>query len=368
MAEVQTAPTARQAPALAEAGTEANHELLARRLCDVLLTGMGQMAPNELTLAETALVDLLPFLPNEMKKRFAARIAPLEVAPNALLAALLEEPFSVSAPLLSEGLCLTNCDLVRIAEQGDHEHRLCLAARPDLTRVVCEVLSSKGEIDVLQALLANSSAILSQRTLEQIVRRSSADPELIVSLLRRHDLTPWLAHLMFWWADGEERMAILKRFPIDRRAVVEALSGAFDLDGLLELHSGALSATYRLLRPAERMMGPELDALLASIQAETAQSILSQAAQISPTTAAWIIADEGGEPLAMLGKALGIARDDYRALATQLSSARLSGAYSENEMERSVALFDSVTMDRADTILHFWDRIVSEETRLDTNP
>lgn len=336
--------------------------LLARRLCDVLLTGMGQMAPNELALAETALIDLLPFLPDEMKKRFATRLAPLEIAPNALLSALLDEPFSVSSPLLLEGQCLTNCDLVRIAEHGELAHRLALAARPDLSRVVCEALSGKGELAVLQALLANSSAVFSHQTLEEIVRRSSADPELIAGLLRRHDLTPWLAHLLFWWADGEERNTILKRFPIDRRALVDALSDAIDFDNLLEMQSGALCATYRLLRPAERLSASELDVVMSSINAETAQYVLAEAAQISLTAAAWVIADEGGEPLAMLGKALGLSREDYRTLATLLSSARLSGAYSENEMERSVALFDSVTMDRADSILHFWDRVISSET------
>jgi uncharacterized protein (DUF2336 family) len=341
---------------------EASYCQLARRLCDLLLTGSGQIAPNELALAETALVDLLPFLPNELKNHFAARIAPLESAPEALLAALIDEPYSVSAPLLSEAQCLTACDLVRVAERGELAHRLTLATRRNLSRVVCEALSSKGEISVLQALLANESAKLSHRTLEEIARRSSADPELIMSLLHRQDLTPWLAHLMFWWADGEERSVILRRFAIDRRAIVDALSDAFDLDGLLETQSGALRGTYRLLRPARRLLDTDLETVLTNISADTAQFVLAEAAQISPTAAAWIIADEGGEPLAVLGKALGVSRNDFLSLATQLSAARLSGAYSENEMERSVALFDSITMDRADSILHYWDRIISDET------
>lgn len=355
--------TQAQLPEIAADHGDAAPDLLARRLCDILLTGIGQMAPNELVLIETALLDLLPFLGVELKNRFAARLAPLEVAPNAFLSALLDEPFAVSAPLLTEGMCLSNCDLVRIAEQGEVEHRLSLASRPELSRVVCDALSSKGELGVLQALLSNKGASFSHRTLETIVRRSSSDPELIVELLRRQDLTPWLAHLMFWWADGEERSAILKRFPIDRRAVVEALSDAFDLESLLEAESGALNATYRLLRPAERLLGYELEAVLTNITAETAQYVLAEAAQVEQTTASWIISDEGGEPFAILGKALGLTREDFRDLSTKISPARLSGAYSENEMERAVALFDKITMDRADSILHFWDRIISDETQ-----
>ena len=358
--------TQAQPPEIAADQGPAAPDLLARRLCDILLTGIGQMAPNELALIETALVDLLPFLDVELKNRFAARLAPLEVAPDAFMSALLDEPFAVSAPLLAEGSSLTNCDLVRIAEQGELDHRLSLAARPELSRVVCDALSAKGELGVLQALLSNSGASFSHRTLEIIVRRSSSDPELIVGLLRRADLTPWLAHLMFWWADGEERGAILKRFPIDRRAVVEALSDVFDLESLLEVQTGALSATYRLLRPAERLLGYELEAVLTNITAETAQYVLAEAAQVEQTTASWIISDEGGEPLAILGKALGLTREDFRELSSKLSTARLSGAYSENEMERSVALFDMVTMDRADSILHFWDRIIANETQFTT--
>ncbi len=349
-----------------QAEPEAVYELLARHLSDLLLTGMGSIAPHELALAETALVDLLPFLSEELKRRLAERLVPLEMAPDALLAALLAEPLSVSGPLVSDGLCLTSCDLVHFAETGGLEHRLCVAQRRDLSRVVCDALTVKGEIEVLRALVGNTTASLSDRAIEMIARRSSAEPDLIMMLLNRRELTPWFAHLMFWWADGEERSAILKRFPIDRRAVVEALDDLFDLESLMETESVALHSTYRLLRPARRLENEALQALIAGVDVRSTQSATSAmaaAADISPKTASWVISDEGGEPLAVLGKALGLSRSDFRDVASRLGAARLSGAYTENEMERAVALFDSVTMDRADSILHFWDRIVCAETR-----
>jgi len=349
-----------------QAEPEAAYELLARRLSDLLLTGMGSIAPHELALAEAALVDLLPFLREELKRRLVERLVPLEMVPQALLAALLAEPLSVSGPLVSDGLCLTSCDLVHFAEAGGLEHRLCVAQRRDLSRVVCDALTVKGEIEVLRVLVGNTTASLSERAIEMIARRSSAEPDLIMMLLNRRELTPWFAHLMFWWADGEERSAILKRFPIDRRAVVEALDDLFDLESLIETESVALHSTYRLLRPARRLENEALQALIAGVDVRSTQSATSAmaaAADISPKTASWVISDEGGEPLAVLGKALGLSRSDFRDVASHLGAARLSGAYTENEMERAVALFDSVTMDRADSILHFWDRIVCAETR-----
>lgn len=344
---------------------EAGLELLAGRLADLLLIGIGNIAPHELALAETALVDLLPFLGEDLKCRLAERLAPLQVAPDALLAAMLKEPLAVSGPLAREGACLTDCDLVHFADTGTLEHRLCVAQRRDLGRVVCDALSARGEIDVLRALITNNTTLLSDRTMELIVRRSSAQADLIVLLLRRRELTPWFAHLMFWWADGEERSAILKRFPIDRRAVVEALADLFDLETLVETEAVAAHTTYRLLRPARRLKDEALQALIAGVDSRSTQSAVSAvaaAADISPKTASWIISDEGGEPLALLGKALGLSRDDFRDVAARLGAARLSGAHTENEMERAVALFDSVTMDKADSILHFWDRIVCAET------
>ncbi len=338
------------------------HDLLTRRLADLVLTGTGQMTPNELALAETALIDLLPFTDLNLKRRLAARIAPLEAAPSALLDALLAEPFEICEPILSEGVCVTNCDLVRVAEEGEEQHRLCIASRLELSRVVCDALAARGEAQVLERLVANTGASLSVHTLEAIVRRSSAKPEFIKPLLQRRELTPWLAHLMFFWADGEERALILKRFAVDRRGISEALADAVDVAELLHDGDPALHETYRLLSPAERMSEGAQLRLIAGVAEETAQGALAMSAGISPTTAAWIIGDPGGEPLAVAGKAMGLSREAFQQVATALSSARPGGALSENEMERTIALFDSVTMDRADSILHFWDRIVASET------
>lgn len=338
------------------------HDQLIRRLADFLLAGGSQLAPNELALAETALVDLLPFTGAEFKRRLAERISPLETAPSALLSALLAEPFKVCEPILAEGLCLTNCDLVRVAEETEERHRLCIAGRLELSRVVCDALVTRGEPEVLSRLIANKGAMLSTRALETMVRRSSAKPEFIRPLLQRHELTPWLAHLMFFWADGEERALILKRFPVDRRGVSEALADAVDIADLLQSSDPALHETYRLLRRAERISEGAQLRLMSGVADESAQGALATSAGISSTTAAWILGDPGGEPLAVAGKAMGLSRDGFQQVALALSVARPGGALSENEMERTIALFDSVTMDRADSILHFWDRIVASET------
>ncbi len=344
-------------------GAEAQgHDQLIRRLADFLLAGGSQMAPNELALAETALIDLLPFADVEFKRRLAERVSPLESAPNALLSALLAEPFEVCEPILAEGHCLTNCDLVRVAEEADERHRLCIAARLELSRVVCDALVTRGEPEVLACLMANKGAMLSTHALEAMVRRSSAKPEFIRPLLQRHELTPWLAHLMFFWADGEERTLILKRFPVDRRGISEALADSVDIADLLQSSDPALHETYRLLRRAQRISEGAQLRLISGVAEEAAQGALATSAGISSTTAAWIIGDPGGEPLAIAGKAMGLSRDAFQQVAMALSTARPGGALSENEMERTIALFDSVTMDRADSILHFWDRIVASET------
>ena len=341
--------------------TDLARERLARHLCDLLLTGSHQLAANELALAETALVDLLPCLTVSIKRRFADRLAPLESAPATLLSAFLDEPFEVTEGLIREGLCLTNCDLVHLAERGTRAHRLCLAGRQPLSRVVTDAVAAKGEQDVLVRLVENHAATLSHYTIDQMVRRSSAEPELIVLLLQRAELTPWYAHLMFWWADSEERATILKRFTVDRRAIVDVLSGSDDLMSLNDAATPSLRSTYRLLRPARALSESGLERLMSGIYSGSAQKALAAAAGISPTMAGWIIGDARGEPIAILAKALGLHRDVFRDVAAGLSAARLSGSYTENELEHAVALFDSVTMERADSLLHFWDRIILTE-------
>ena len=78
-----------------------------------------------------------------------------------------------------------------------------IAGRKALSEVVVEALVSSGEMPAIDALLANREARLGHASLEALVAISREAPHLAPALLRRPELRPAQAYVLFWWADPE---------------------------------------------------------------------------------------------------------------------------------------------------------------------
>src|SRR5208337_1093813 len=54
-------------------------------------------------------------------------------------------------------------------------------------------------------------------------------PELLPLLLKRSELRPSHAYILFWWADADARRAILQRFAVSREVLQEAAGDVFPI-------------------------------------------------------------------------------------------------------------------------------------------
>src|SRR6202012_6216446 len=79
-------------------------------------------------------------------------------------------------------------------------------------------------------LLRNENARLSGDAVEALLAATGAHPRYVPLLLRRHELRPSHAYILFWWADAEARRSILQRFAVSREVLQEASSDVFPLD------------------------------------------------------------------------------------------------------------------------------------------
>ena len=79
-------------------------------------------------------------------------------------------------------------------------------------------------------------------------------------------------------------------------------------------------------------------------------------AGIKPMTGAKIMTDDGGEGLAVLCKATGLPRSSLRTLWRALRRPELteSGEYAPR-LARVIEVFDMVAVDRAQTVLRYWN-------------
>ncbi|WP_296170858.1 DUF2336 domain-containing protein, partial [uncultured Brevundimonas sp.] len=204
----------------------ARHALL-KRLADVVSLPASRINAFERAVVGDLLVEMLSLATSEDRRRVAQRLAVLSEIPNALARMLLRDEPDIAGLLIEHCASLTDADLAACARDTDREHRLIMAERRGLSEVVTETVMSFGETDVIAAVLKNRNARLGQSAIEGVVSLSRHNVELCEHLLRRPELRPSAAYVMFWWCGPEDRRTILQRFAVSREVMQEVSEDIF---------------------------------------------------------------------------------------------------------------------------------------------
>jgi uncharacterized protein (DUF2336 family) len=201
---------------------------------------------------------------------------------------------------------------------------------------------------------------------EAIVASTRGDGRLGPSLLKRPELRPAHAYVLFWWADAEARRTILQRFAVSREVLQEAAGDIFPLaaeEGWQDpLSRKALQFIERRQRNRAALDKSEFASLedaVAASQAGMTQEVAEEISYLSglkPMTGAKIFGDAGGEPLAILCKATGLPRAALRALWRGLRREETDEAGAPSPaLERTITTYDMIAVDRAQTVLRYWN-------------
>jgi uncharacterized protein (DUF2336 family) len=215
--ELQVAPKSRARAALL------------KRLADVVCLPSSRVNAFERSMISDLLVEMLREAVTEERARVSRRLVNLVDIPPALVRLLLRDAIEVAAPLLENCASLSDADLVDAARLGSLEHRRLIAARRGVSELVGEALAELLEPPVVETLLRNTQARLTADALEALVAESQRSPRLIPLLLRRPELRPSHAYILFWWCDEEARATVLQRFAVSREVLQEAAGDVFPL-------------------------------------------------------------------------------------------------------------------------------------------
>ena len=313
------------------------------------------------------LVEMLRLAAPRERQRVAARLAPLAELPNSLARMLLRDDPAIAGLLLEQCASLTDADLVACARDTGAEHRFLMAGRRGLTEVVTETLISFGEQGVLECLLRNTTARLSQSGVEAIVGLSRQMPLLCGHLLRRPELRPSGAYVMFWWAPAEDRKTILQRFAVSREVMQEVVEDVFAMaaeEGWQDpVSRKALQFIERRQRNRAAIDKSPYDSLEHAVTVAAREGLnrevaaeIAYLAGIKPLTGAKIMGDVGGEPLAILCKATGMSRVDLQNLWRSVRRPETTpDGLVHPDWDRVQVTFEMLAVDRAQTVLRYWN-------------
>lgn len=339
---------------------------LLKRMADVVCLPSSRVNAFERSMTADLLVDMLREAEPEDRLKVARRLANLSEIPASLVRLLLRDHVEIAEALLTNCASLTDSDLLDCARSAGLEHRRLIAMRRGVSEVVCEVLIEFGEALVIECLLKNDLAKLSNPCVEAIVASTRGDARTAPTLLRRPELRPAHAYVLFWWADAEARRTILQRFAVSREVLQEATGDIFSMaaaenwqDPLARKALQFIERRQRNRAAIDKSPFDSLEAAVAAAQSgltrETAEEI-SYLSGLKPMTGAKIFTDPGGEPLAILCKATGLPKQAVRALWRGLRrpETQADGSLNPN-LERVLTTYDMIAVDRAQTVLRYWN-------------
>jgi uncharacterized protein (DUF2336 family) len=343
---------------------------LLKRLADVVSLPASRVNAFERAMTADLLVEMLREAHADERARVAQRVAPLSEIPNSLIRLILRDEVPIARLLIDDCTSLTDADLVSCALETGIEHRVVMAERRGLSEVVAEILAGDGEIPVLESLLNNMTARLSQPTIETVVAATREAPGLIPHLLRRPELRPSGAYIMFWWSDAEARRTILSRFAVSREVLQEAVDDIFAQAAQENwqdpLTRKALQFIERRQRNRAAIEKSPYDGLEDAVQAAEKglnRTLVQEIAYLSglkPPTCAKLLGDVGGEPLAVLCKATGLPKESVRILWRAMKRPEKGDDGEDTpDLERVLITHDMLAVDRAQTVLRYWNWALS---------
>jgi uncharacterized protein (DUF2336 family) len=339
---------------------------LIKRLADVVCLPSSRVNAFERAMTSDLLVEMLREADPKDRVRVSRRLVSLLETPARLLRLLLRDDIEVARPLLADDTALSDADLIDCVQQAGPEHRLLIAKRREVGELVCEALIEAGEAPVVEVLLKNTGAMLSANAVDALVAASRSLPSFIPGLMRRAELRPAHAYVLFWWAAPEQRRAILQRFAVSREVLQEAASDVFSMaaeenwqDPLVRKALQFVERRQRNRAALARSPYASLDDAVADAQNGLTKDVVREVgflAGIKPTTAAKIFTDPYGEPVAILCKATGLPKSAVLALWRGMRRVETdSTGETSVALQNTLQVYDMMAVDRAQTVLRYWN-------------
>jgi uncharacterized protein (DUF2336 family) len=366
MSETLQLGDAETPPVAAERPKNRSRLALLKRLADVVSLPSSRVNSFERSVTADLLVEILRDAEFDERARVARRISTLAEIPNCLVRLILRDELDIAHPLLAESTALSDTDLLDCVRNATGAHRRLIAQRRGVSEVVSEALVEVGETLVVEALLRNEQARLSPSAVEMVVAMTQNQSQLVPMLLRRRELRPNHAYVLFWWADSDCRRLILQRFAVSREVLQEAAGDVFPMaaeehwqDELTRKALQFIERRQRNRAAIEKSPFSSLEEAIAVAEQGLTREIAEEIAYlagIKPMTGAKIMTDDGGEGLAVLCKATGLPRSALRSLWRALRRPETTeDGQPAPALTRVTTIYDMVAVDRAQTVLRYWN-------------
>lgn len=360
MATTDTSPASgtQAAPAAASPPNPVTRAQMVRLLTDIVVLPAARISTNERSVAGDILIQVLAGVEETMRMDVARRVGKIAEAPQSLTRLLMLDEPAVSREVLTSSVQWPQALLIEAARLGQRPHRDMLARRHDLSTAVADAILDFHEPETARLLVRREDLVLSPAAMDVLVARSAIDRELQVLLLRRRELEPAHGFVMFWWVDGECRRRILQRFSMNRTTIQDTLQDMYPEVFTDTSPDPIVKEVLIFLDRRHRARGVNGEIVTMDVVRKTLSfarrhpepdvvHAVGLIAGVGRELAGRILRDEGGEPFAIMCKAVGLSRDDFYAIGAKDGDS--------TPKDKLLDVFDSISRDFARAALRYWD-------------
>jgi len=346
---------------LAQDNSKGSKKVLMENISDLFLSSEGRLNDHERVLMNDIMVKLLKNVEKRIRTDLAERLADSDEMSLELVTMLANDHIEVAQPILEKSSLLKDEDLIETIRNRTDAHRLAIAIRAHVSTDVSEELIEHGSEDVIETLVRNENAELSQASIDYLVQESRSVDRFQEPLLNRNDLSFELAHKMYWWVSAALRRKIVAEFDVDQTALDDALEMVTKtVANKHDETEGVMSKAIHLVRNLAEQKKLNFDFVVSSLRQERINIAVAALAELSGLSVKiiWrVLRERNDESLAVISRAIGLEKNQFSSMFLLILQTN-SGpkARSTSILNSMVKLYDTIQPDNARAAVRYWQR------------
>ena len=257
----------------------------------------AELTPEDREAAEKILRVLAHDAAELVRRAMAVTLKSSDLLPRDVARRLAADVDSVALPIIGFSPAFSDEDLIEIVKAGSTSRQVAIAARPRVSRDVCQVLAETGSREAVRTLAANDNADLAEGAMEVVVDRFADAPDVLTALSYRQVLPPDITERLIAHVSEAVREHLISRHAIAPEAAIRLSAHAREratLDLVDQAASTPDMATFVSRLNGRRALTPSLLLrALARGQLTFVEHGLAELAQ-TPHARAWLMVHDAG--------------------------------------------------------------------------
>lgn len=361
MGTLRTKMTAKDLLGLAQEKSVTSRNELVENISDLFLSPEGRLNEHERALMNDVLLKLVNSVEKSVRKELSKRLSTIDDVSPELAAKLADQSIEIAQPMLTKSGVLKDEQLIEIIRNRTDAHRMAIAIRSHVSEDVSGELIEMGSEDVIEALVNNESAEISELSMKYLVAESRNLDRFQEPLLSRHDLPAELAYQMYWWVSAALRRKIIIEFNVDNTQMDDALEMATKT--AIQDHGatdGIMRTALKLARELASRDGLNIVFLRGCLRQEKINLFVAGLSEMTGLDVDIIwraIRERTGESLAIIAKSLDVDRDIFASIFLLVVQSRTGGRARTTGLVNSIlSLYDDIKVKNAKVAVRHWQR------------